>query len=211
MIICISGYAGAGKDTVADFFVDAGFVKVGLADPLKRFCQDVFRFSQEQLWGSSEKRNEPDPRYPRGDGSFLTARRALQLLGTEFGRACYEDLWLEYAWRVSNDIMGGAFYSKEGGVSWRKERHQGVLGIVIPDVRFKNEALFFKKKTGTRLLYVEREGVGKGTHASEVEQEVVKDLADNVIMNDSTLRDLKIKVVSEELLPVLQKLRKVNP
>jgi hypothetical protein len=69
MIIGITGKAGAGKDTAADVLVERfNFVKVALADPLKRICKDAFDFSDEQLWGPSEKRNEPDTRYlrPRG-------------------------------------------------------------------------------------------------------------------------------------------------
>ncbi len=57
---------GAGKDTVADTLVSAHrFQKIGMADPLKRFCQEVYGFTYEQLWGPSEFRNKPDERYPR--------------------------------------------------------------------------------------------------------------------------------------------------
>lgn len=66
MIIGICGKAGTGKDTIADVLVkDYGFVKVAFADVLKRVCKDIFQFSDEQLWGPSDKRNEPDPRYLR--------------------------------------------------------------------------------------------------------------------------------------------------
>lgn len=75
MIIGLLGQANSGKDTVADFLVrDHGFVKVALADPLKRIARDVFDFSDKQLWGSSQFRNEPDKRYPRPFGySFPTS------------------------------------------------------------------------------------------------------------------------------------------
>jgi hypothetical protein len=65
-LIGISGFAGSGKDTVADWLVrEKAFVKLSLADPIKRICKDVFDFSDEQLWGPSEKRSEPDKRYVR--------------------------------------------------------------------------------------------------------------------------------------------------
>jgi hypothetical protein len=67
MLIGIAGVAGAGKDTTADFLVkNHGFVKVAFADPLKRICQDVYQFTDAQLWGPSELRNAPDKRYPTG-------------------------------------------------------------------------------------------------------------------------------------------------
>jgi len=48
MIIGVAGNAGSGKDTVADHLVKHhGFVKVALADPLKRICREVFDFSEE--------------------------------------------------------------------------------------------------------------------------------------------------------------------
>lgn len=67
MIVGICGLAGSGKDTAADFLTrhNPRFVKVAFADPLKRIALDVYKFSDEQLWGPSENRNKPDERYPR--------------------------------------------------------------------------------------------------------------------------------------------------
>lgn len=67
MIVGLSGVSGAGKDTVADLIQEmrSGWVKVALADPMKRICRDVYDFTEDQLWGPSEMRNKPDKRYPR--------------------------------------------------------------------------------------------------------------------------------------------------
>lgn len=84
MIIGITGYcydangerrvAGAGKDKAADHLVEQHkFVKVGLADPLKRICKEVYDFSDAQLWGPSEFREAPDFRYPRGPQQWRDA------------------------------------------------------------------------------------------------------------------------------------------
>jgi len=62
-IVGIIGKAGSGKDTVADMLHELRYDKIAFADPLKRFCMDVFEFTEEQLWGPSEKRSEPDERY----------------------------------------------------------------------------------------------------------------------------------------------------
>ena len=116
---------GTGKDTVADHYVtQERFQKIGLADPLKRFCMEVYGFTAEQLWGASEHRNKPDKRYPRkhswevqthhGKSSYLcaccgaemtdirvkhppcylTPRFALQQLGTQWGRYMWDDTWI---------------------------------------------------------------------------------------------------------------------
>lgn len=63
-IVAISGNAGAGKDTAADRLVsNHGYVRISLADPIKRFGKDVFNFSPTQLWGPSDARNQHDRRY----------------------------------------------------------------------------------------------------------------------------------------------------
>jgi hypothetical protein len=65
-ILGICGSAGSGKDTAADYLVKEGVVKVGLADPIKRFTLHVFApaFSNKNvairtLWGESHYRNAP--------------------------------------------------------------------------------------------------------------------------------------------------------
>lgn len=64
--IILSGEAGAGKDSVADILVDRhGYRKVMLSDEMKRFAGRVFGFTDEQLYGPSTMRNEPDPRWAR--------------------------------------------------------------------------------------------------------------------------------------------------
>ena len=60
-VIGLLGPAGSGKDLVADWFVNKGFVKVAFADPMKRFVQRAFGLSVEQLWGPSEERNKKFP------------------------------------------------------------------------------------------------------------------------------------------------------
>jgi hypothetical protein len=62
--ILLFGEAGSGKDTVADILAKSyGSVSVAMADPMKRLCEYVFDFSENQLWGPSERRNAPDFRY----------------------------------------------------------------------------------------------------------------------------------------------------
>lgn len=63
-IVAISGQLGCGKDTAADRLVSKfGFVKIALADPIKRYGLQVFRFTEEQLWGPSRFRNDLDERF----------------------------------------------------------------------------------------------------------------------------------------------------
>ena len=250
VIIGISGKAGSGKDTVADFLVkNHSFVKVSLADPLKRICQDVFGFSYAQLWGPSEMRNAPDERYPRStflygvsepksvklidgrlppsdfDGveeamknmkpvtEYLTPRRALQQLGTEWGRACYPNIWIEYGLRVAKrledrvtlgDRLGDPMgYLPELGLVPLHEHpslNDDISGTVFADIRFKNEVAEFKK-AGAKLIRIVRGGAGlsgaAAQHVSEAEQDQIPDTEfDAVIHNEGTLEDLRLQVES---------------
>ena len=63
-IILICGNAGAGKDTVAEMLARATQgALIAQATPIKLFAQKVFGFSDESLFGPSDARNIPDPRY----------------------------------------------------------------------------------------------------------------------------------------------------
>jgi hypothetical protein len=221
-IIGICGHAGSGKDTAADFLVKEGYCKVSLADPLKRICADVFGFTKEQLWGPSENRNAGDPRYPRTravhpgldhlEPDLLSPRVALQTLGTEFGRYCYDNVWIDYAIRVARRVLedqgqspfeahqGCWFYSPARGL-WgdpRAPRSDRAQGVVIPDVRFRNEVDAIKQ-AGGRVFRIARPGstgdVGIKGHASESEMDGISvERFDALIENTGTLEGLK-KVV----------------
>lgn len=225
MIIGISGLAGSGKDTAADFLVkDHNFVRLALADKLKRICKDVFDFSIEQLWGPSSARNKPDERYKRGpcpqcnddpekramcEGSslYLTPRHALQQLGTEWGRACYDNVWIEDGLRTAKLILEK---SDRGTPRFHYDATEGLSlcrgypcnlrsdGVVIPDIRFKNEMKAIKE-AGGHLIRMKR-GIGlagEGSlHRSEAEQlEVPDEYFSAVIYNENlTLDELRQEV-----------------
>lgn len=204
MIVGVTGRAGSGKDTVADVLVkEHGFVKIALADEIKRICRKVFDFSEEQLWGASSKRNEPDRRYPRDHSSklsphceccgvdmdvfwdtpcYLTPRYALQQLGTEWGRNCYKNVWVDLTLRVAEELlkgsyrddsggMGGASYDAKTGVTFYPavDWLEPVRGVVISDVRFPNEVLAIRAKLGKIWKTSHGDGLtgAAGAHESE--------------------------------------------
>ena len=62
-MICISGFAGAGKDECASQLVNGHHaVQTGLADPGKRHMADAYEFTEQQLFGPSPFRNAGDIR-----------------------------------------------------------------------------------------------------------------------------------------------------
>lgn len=371
MIIALSAEANSGKDTVADHLCKKhGFVKIAFADPLKRICQQVYAFSDEQLWGPSEMRNAPDSRYPRtdtfiypaapvgalwlpigggrtlinesdlklvseydwclnkketgkrteyvrthegsmkmhqlflgeppegqvidhinGDGLdnrrtnlrfcthsenhanerkrrggtsvfkgvsfdsnrdkwsakimvngetrnlgrfddesaaaiaydlaaveiygqyartnsslFLTPRYALQQLGTNWGRDCYENTWVDLALRTAQQLAeGGCYYDQRSGLRTMSSV-EGVMtpkvNVVIPDMRWPggNEGKAVKA-AGGKLVLIDRQGAGlagaAGQHASETSiVGVPRDTFDWILDNNSDLHVLKLRIDS---------------
>jgi hypothetical protein len=174
VIIGLSGFAGVGKDTIADCLVlQHGFTKISVADPVKRTAMSIFGFTNGQLWGPSAMREQPDIRYPRehtfGEPNqsintsihcrccgipfekrerqcFLTPRYALQLLGTEYGRHCYDSIWIQLAMRTATTLlkMGNVAYSSQLGV-YELPNAKPPAGVVLPDIRFRNELEGIKK------------------------------------------------------------------
>lgn len=165
-VLVFYGLAGSGKDTAAQPHVAAGATKICFADPLKAFVGQVFGWPRDLLYGPSELRNAPDP-YGRlrPDGEPLTPRHALQTLGTEWGRGCYRDVWLELGLR-------------------RIAEARQTAPVVVTDARFANE-LTALRAIGAKLILVYRPEVSQMAHASE--QELSSTVPDCVIENRGTV------------------------
>jgi hypothetical protein len=225
-VVGLCGVAGSGKDTVADFLVkNHGFVKVAFADPLKRICKDVFNFTDEQLWGPSAMRNAADERYPRAHSiyeegmacgccnvsyeeadnkaCFLTPRLALQLLGSEWGRDCYQNVWVDYALRVADNLLHKSGILRSVHYSYNAKGGLAVTnvpvgpkpkGVVISDVRFRNE-VDAVSAAGGKVVRIVRKNSGlvgaSAKHQSETEQNAIPDsLFDYHLLNHSESLDV---------------------
>lgn len=110
-------------------------------------------------------------------GKGLTARRLLQTLGTECGRAVDADIWARYGVRRARNFV------VTGGM------HVAVIG----DCRFQNE-LHLIKEAGGVIWRIKRDAKIDGDaakHASETEQSSIPDSdCDRIIDNNGTLNDL---------------------
>lgn len=225
-LIGVVGKAGSGKDSFADILVqEHNYCKIAFADPLKRYCMDLFGFTEEQLWGPSINRSIPDKRYKTyevqlepsaGELShavadlmtqYLTPREALQKIGTDGVRASYEDAWVDYFLRTVNLLMSSNIYRYKKTIGVYSvidpsyiELFSGKYptGIINSDVRFCNEAKKIKQAEGL-LVKIIRPGAGlkgnHGQHSSETEQDQIPhSWFNHVIINDTTLDDLKYKI-----------------
>lgn len=101
----------------------------------------------------------------------ITARHALQTLGTEWGRALDPDLWVNAALRRARELLLG-----------------GAPAAIITDGRFRNEILA-THVAGGHVVRIRCPGAGltgaAATHASEQEQVQIPDSwFDLVLYND---------------------------
>jgi len=166
-ILAFTGFAGSGKDSVAQQFVkNDGYERIGFADPLKKMLYalnpriELFNDDFIGHWhiknivdikGWDEAKKEPE------------IRQLLQKLGTESGRAALgEDIWVK-------TLFNGPHGAR----------------IVIPDVRFRNEAVEISRRGG-KVIRIVRPGVGPvNDHASDQ----INFEADYVLVNDGTLEE----------------------
>lgn len=197
MIIALSGLcytpagakcsAGAGKSTVGSRLCAAhGFTTMRLADTLKRFCSEVFDWPLSLLSGPTEGKNAPDQRYPRPDGTYLTPREAMIRLGTEWGRTCYPDVWIDDLCRRLQAQPAGA-------------------RIVVDDVRFRNE-LTKLRAAGALLVRITRpvEVLPVETvHPSEVELNEVPDSEFDAVLYGPAFGVPKLQWLTDEMVRAL--------
>jgi hypothetical protein len=149
-LIAFAGPAGVGKSEASKLLTDRGFVPVKFAEGLKSMIATVYELcglDEDEIKARLEGdlKEKPD-RYLRG----VSPRRAMQTLGTEWGRDCVaEDLWVSiWQRRVELQLKAG-------------------LSVVTDDLRHTNEAAAVRSLGGE---VVKLEGVTRRTvpsHSSE--------------------------------------------
>ncbi len=172
LLIGLVGRKRSGKDTLAGFATEAvdGLRVMSIAEPLKQACKLAYVLSDEQL---EESKDVVDPRW----GS--TPRDMFKALGTKFFRSEDPDQWTKnMAFRI---------------------RGAGVENVVVPDVRFQNEATFIRENGGF-LVHVFRDlDTNDDDHPTERTTDEIE--CDFYIENDGSLEDLRSK-----LSPVLREI-----
>ncbi len=120
----------------------------------------------------------------------LTPRKALQTLGTEFGRNLSKEVWTIYARKLALKLLsGGSTYTAQEGFKLSDDNYGYVI---ISDGRFRNEIVGVKALGGVSIKIdspsadgtaVEKAGVAG--HRSEAEQRgMPAHFFDAVISND---------------------------
>jgi hypothetical protein len=169
-VIGLTGQKGAGKDEVAKILVDAGYVRVAFADPLKAIATVIG-------WDGSKEELPPCSHC-----GMLQGRQLLQVLGTEGVRANIgRETWLDVARREiqrhKNVVVSDVRFFNEaglihmlGGEVWRVVRpgysgdshaSEAEQNLIVEDATITNDGsladLLFTVEVAARF------GVGHGT------------------------------------------------
>lgn len=177
-IIGISGLAGAGKSTVARRLRHKWRARPHpFADPLKRMMSQFLEdqgidFVEACRMTSGDLKETPVDCL---DGQ--TPRRAMQLLGTEWGRALSADLWVNAWRRAAEAARMEAAANGEPAI------------LVADDVRFPNEVEAIRALGGI-VVRVVRPDVAPSIAAVHVSEMLDLGPPDEVIVNDGDLARL---------------------
>lgn len=181
IVIGLTGTAGAGKTTVARHLEhEIGAVRRPLVGPLKHMLQG---FLEDQGVGLATACRMVSGDLKEVATDYLggaSPRRAMQTLGTEWGRGLAPSLWID-AWRRGVER-----------ISLQAEADLQPAVVIVDDVRFLNEVVAIRSMGGV-IVRIERPGAGlsgdAGRHVSETE-----DLGepDRILWNTGDLNQLRL-------------------
>lgn len=171
-LVALSGAAGAGKTTVADYLVlHYGYTRIKFAGPLKDMLRSI-GLTHNEIEGTAKQ--EPSEML-----CGRTPRYVMQTLGTEWGRDLIgENLWVNlWQRRVT------AFAAENPNAKF-----------VVDDMRFANELEAIQQLGGTRIT-VHRPTVSgvAGDHVSE--SSLPPDANALLVLNDGDLAQLHHRVL----------------
>ena len=166
-LIGLTGAAGAGKDLVATLI--PGALRIAFADPLYEGLAAMLGIPEALL------RSRATKEAPLA-GLGRSPRQLLQTLGTDWGRQMVSpDIWLQAAyWR------------------WEKASAAGHSFVVVPDVRFANEARLIHDQGGEVWLIHRPHLEPVAAHVSEAGLPLGQ--IDRLLVNDGSVEQLRERV-----------------
>ena len=157
VLIGLMGCKGSGKTLGAEYLKQQyGFVEKSFAECLKRAFQQLFLLSDEQVFGTQEQKETPDPRW-----FGCTPRKMLQFVGTDLLRENLDKIMPG----LGNNVFTHHFKL------WYEEliSRDPAACVVVSDVRFQNEIDFIQSLGGV-VIKIERPGTATDDmHPSEKE------------------------------------------
>ena len=139
-VIGASGFAGSGKDSFPNIFVEKyGYTKISMADSIKDMLSVVFGWDRQILQGATPEsrlwRETPDEFWSSVLEYPFSPRKAMTTIGTNLFRVHFhKDIWVQSVKKKILDVG---------------------TNVIIPDLRFGNE-LEMMRDIGACLFEIER-------------------------------------------------------
>lgn len=178
IVVGLTGAAGSGKDTAAEFMVDllrkghrCNAVRWAFADALRQMLLPIV----PPLYMHDRRlKEQPVP------GLGVSYRMLAQTLGTEWGRNLIaQDLWV----RIMDNRLARLV---------EMTQHSPPIVVVVSDVRFPNELRWIRERGG-HLVRITRPDAAE-VRAHESELHTAEFATDQRISNDSSLPVLQARV-----------------
>jgi len=165
-IIGITGKAGSGKDTLANYLIDQGYIKLSFGSAVKDIVSIITGWPRDFVEGTNKDRHLREtlkhPDYNK------TCRELMQYIGTDLFRNQLDDnIWVNI---IKNKIKTDNENNK----------------FVISDVRFDNEAQMIKSIGGC-IIHINRNDQIVSNHISE---NGISLNYDHCIDNNGSINDL---------------------
>ncbi|WP_339480368.1 deoxynucleotide monophosphate kinase [Pseudomonas sivasensis] len=166
LLIGLTGRARSGKSTAAEHLVGTYLLEhYAFADPLRDGLMAIFNLDPTDFEG--DRKEQPLAWLER------SPRQLMQSMGTEWARnTVHPDVWVKLA---------------EQNLDYMTKALGAVLGFVISDVRFENEADLIRRRGGTIVHISRADAQAVNPHVSEAGVAGTKD--DLLMFNNGTIEE----------------------
>lgn len=167
ILIGLTGRARSGKTTAAEHLARTYLLEqYAFADPLRDGLMAIFNLDPTDFEGDRKEQ-------PLG-WLDCSPRQLMQSMGTEWARnTVHPDVWVKLA---------------EQNLDYMTQALDAVLGFVISDVRFENEADLIRRRGGTVVHIFRPDAQAVNPHISEAGVAAQKD--DLMLTNYGTVEEL---------------------
>lgn len=166
ILIGLTGRARSGKSTAAEHLVGTYMLEhYAFADPLRDGLMAIFNLDPSDFEG--DRKEQPLAWLDR------SPRQLMQSMGTEWARnTVHPDVWVKLA---------------EQNLDYMTKALGAVLGFVVSDVRFENEAELIRRRGGTIVHISRADAQAVNPHVSEAGVAGNKD--DLLMLNNGTVEE----------------------
>lgn len=216
MIVCLSGFKGSGKDTVANYLIENyNAIRVAFADPLKDSVAEEFGIDRSSL-DDPKRKESPIPTMPvnpkdgfsemiaefmfkefrtsRGLQAFNFTYHEKQFYGDVEGYGLSSLYWTPRALAilkgsVNRSVRSDFWTSKAFGIMQAELNENSEQIIVVSDLRYKSEMVQLKERFGDKAVFIRINRFKESPSSDPSERDLDDGQFDYYLDNSKTIED----------------------